>query len=868
MAYTYEEFKKRRAAEKQSVSAADTGSAAKTQRSGYTYDEFKARRQERLRAEEEKKATQPLEDAYREESEQAKSAAEAANNAAKRAGNIRGFASPQARDEYLKNSGYDGLDDLYAKQKEAQEKADFYNQYPTYADLQKYLEEEEKKAQKKAARFTEYTDEAGKAAWEKYQSGVKKDENSDLDNFLFGFSHLSSVNGINPSVLDTKKIDDAKKKYGEPAKDWTDDERLRFAYLNERDPEDAAEYAREINAEHASKVQEEEKAWREDFATSGGGGFIATTAETVFLGGVYGWADYLGMLYDPEFKKYMRGLSPYDASSAGVAKIAEKLNEKGTISEDVPIIGGKGLGDAYQLINSILQSTVYGVIGTLTGSQIMTFIGFFGQAAAGGINEAKAKGATDEQAVIYGTIAGFFEGLFEEVSLDKIWKMSSPTVSHALIKNLLRSSTIEASEEFATTMADAVAEAIILGEKSDLSKEGLLKVLEGAIYDAVAGFVSGAAQGGASTLVKAASTVQAGKNVTPEERASLKENIAKLSETAEGKKKIDIPTDSKFKLINDYTSGAMLEAFADLYGYEGKKNIFGKIKTPYENRIKDALTSFGKTSQMSEEAIKDLTDGFDGTLDADVYAKGFYDYYNAGKSGVSFDKVSTAASGELRGAAAAIAYNDGRIAGIEAGMQKTAATAENVDVVKGTEETAKAGQDVESEASSGRTAISWAFGENGRRVYSGAGAAAPAIYDDAMFRVYADAYAGKSDAAIFETAKKLYGDAVSEDAISDMIEAAIADRAEKKTVKIVRREGKVNFEGVKLNAEEKQALSALAQFAGVDIDFADLGDANGRYADGKITIDANAENPLAVVLGHEAFHRFRELAPSEAENSS
>ena len=131
-------------------------------------------------------------------------------------------------------------------------------------------------------------------------------------------------------------------------------------------------------------------------------------------------------------------------------------------------------------------------------------------AATDAMLKAKERGGTDGQAVSVGILAGVAETLFEEVSLEKLLTAGTPATIVEAIKNIfLRQGFTEASEEVATTIANTITDAMIMGDKSELKqtiqnyinlgysqedaeKLGATKWFEDLAMDALGGFVSGA----------------------------------------------------------------------------------------------------------------------------------------------------------------------------------------------------------------------------------------------------------------------------------------------------------------------------------------------------------------------------------------
>lgn len=93
-------------------------------------------------------------------------------------------------------------------------------------------------------------------------------------------------------------------------------------------------------------------------------------------------------------------------------------------------------------------------------------------AANQGFKQAKAQGATDNQALAYGTLAGAAEGLFEKFSLDNIKAMARTDkkgLSNFFL-NTLKSMGVEGSEEALTQISNDFSEMLVLGDNSTLQQ--------------------------------------------------------------------------------------------------------------------------------------------------------------------------------------------------------------------------------------------------------------------------------------------------------------------------------------------------------------------------------------------------------------
>lgn len=198
--------------------------------------------------------------------------------------------------------------------------------------------------------------------------------------------------------------------------------------------------------------------------------------------------------------------------------VAESLNEfSGTIPENIPVVGGKGLGDLYQLGMSMAESYISGVIAGPVGASIM----LGGSAFASGYNQAMSKGVDHNTALKYGAAQGLAEVIFEYVSLDKLFSESGG----GFLKNVLSQGGVEASEEACTSVANFFTDRWIMGGKSEYElsvkaymddgmteeearKKATWDFVENTAADALGGFISGGGMSAANSAVNKIMTSQ------------------------------------------------------------------------------------------------------------------------------------------------------------------------------------------------------------------------------------------------------------------------------------------------------------------------------------------------------------------------
>ena len=360
---------------------------------------------------------------------------------------------------------------------------------------QKYLEDQEKSKQEAE------TMEEGKTWWEKLLGYLGDTQDTTL-----------------PMATTTEVVKDLREddSYKLPTDDWKAGQKYKFGELYLSNPEEAYKYAIEVN-NSINKAKEEAQikdiqASATDNAWAGAGHTAGALA-----GGMLGLTDFLSDLsYAAAGRETTDDgiISPYEYSQAVTGGIGEHLNEEyGTIDESVPIVGGKGWGDVYGVGYSIADSAISAY--TLGGAG--TLVSYFGKGAAAGVDDAKARGASDGQALLYGTALGVFEGLAEKIGVDNLFKLSSSAALKEMIKNVLKQAGAEGIEEGLTSLLGNIADNVIMQDKSNFDamvlmymsqgmteeeakKQAWMDSVEDIAFDTIAGAVSGGVHAGAHTI--------------------------------------------------------------------------------------------------------------------------------------------------------------------------------------------------------------------------------------------------------------------------------------------------------------------------------------------------------------------------------
>ena len=126
----------------------------------------------------------------------------------------------------------------------------------------------------------------------------------------------------------------------------------------------------------------------------------------------------------------------------------------------------------YQSGMSMADSAAAMAIASMTGAWA-TDILFFSSAGNEAYNDARQRGATQEEALSYGILSGFNEALFEHVSVETFMENfvnSTPALAKNWLAGMASQSFTEASEEVCTEIANIYADMIALGDKSDWVK--------------------------------------------------------------------------------------------------------------------------------------------------------------------------------------------------------------------------------------------------------------------------------------------------------------------------------------------------------------------------------------------------------------
>ena len=391
---------------------------------------------------------------------------------------------------------------------------------------------------------------------------------------------------------------------------WTREERDNFYYLYNGNKDEAQAYARRINDRYAYSDAQAKKEkvgeWASQNFWTGAAGTVASVGMTMTsLADTLDRTREYAATGDVSAKS---NLTPADIGMAMTSAIASSLNEKsGTVNEDIPfvgyLVGGRGLGDLYEMGVSVLNSlaSVYMLGG------VGTYANFFGQASKTAYEEGIQRGLSVDKALTYGYASGVAEVAGEIFSIEHLIKMKNPSSLKGIIKNIFVQGGIEASEESATTLMNTISDAIINGDKSELasnyyaliqagysseeaSQLAISDWTQGIMYDALGGFVSGTVSG----------TIQSGVQGSMTYRGDAQELIdyakSEGADTAAGKRaqKYEKRVQSGKRMTN-YQAGTLTELAQEAVVSKDLDNI--------REAVGKRLSALGENSSALTEAV-------------------------------------------------------------------------------------------------------------------------------------------------------------------------------------------------------------------------------------------------------------------------
>ena len=460
----------------------------------------------------------------------------------------------------------------------------------------------------------------------------------------------------------TGRIQDRREYY--PQEGWTEEQRRLHGYLYATDREKADQYAMAINQQlnyaagkaKAEEITEDgitagEWAKAQGARAAGGVDYLLNVMEYNMEGAVSGNPHITNNNQEASFNQIANAvdtaisnqLNGYDEATGTYTKV---------LDESIPVIGGKGWGDAYQLGMSILQSTFANATG-----KVGTYAIFFGSAAQSAYEDAMERGATQGQALIYGMFNGIAEGLFEAASFGEIKNIATMAADRSSVFAWLRamglSGAIEADEELNTGIADLIIDAAVMCEKSksqqailnymshgmsyeEAWKKAFIDNVDELAYDALGGFVSGSLHGSLYTGVEMA------KDAVTTYQGDARALMQEANEAGvKGAREVGAHEDVKLSNYeaNKLQAGLVKKA-GGIENYTQQRTE--KAKADYKQAEQDFKTIRNalETLEMNSADEAALLSGFrTGNATAQEYAEGVRQAFTAGRIGLSLEQA-------------------------------------------------------------------------------------------------------------------------------------------------------------------------------------------------------------------------------------
>ena len=144
---------------------------------------------------------------------------------------------------------------------------------------------------------------------------------------------------------------------------------------------------------------------------------------------------------------------------------------RGSVSEDMSGIGSFLYNNGMSMADSLATLAIGGATGLHGAADVI----LGGAAASQAITDAYNRGASDSQAMSVGLLYGTAEALFEHISLDKLRMFHTSAAAgkktaKTLVKDMLKQSFVEGSEEVCTDIANVISDAIVMADKSEINR--------------------------------------------------------------------------------------------------------------------------------------------------------------------------------------------------------------------------------------------------------------------------------------------------------------------------------------------------------------------------------------------------------------
>lgn len=174
----------------------------------------------------------------------------------------------------------------------------------------------------------------------------------------------------------------------------------------------------------------------------------------------------------------LNGTDPFTGEKMAVDRYTKSMvpstvtnTIRGSVSDGMSGIGSFLYNTGMSMADSLATLAIGGVTGLHGAADVI----LGGAAASQAITDAYDRGASDSQAMSVGLLYGTAEALFEHVSLDKLRMFHTSAAAgkktvKTLVKDMLKQSFVEGSEEVCTDIANVISDAIVMADKSEINQ--------------------------------------------------------------------------------------------------------------------------------------------------------------------------------------------------------------------------------------------------------------------------------------------------------------------------------------------------------------------------------------------------------------
>ena len=345
---------------------------------------------------------------------------------------------------------------------------------------------------------------------------------------------------------------------GKIMSEMTDEERNTYNYIFDTEGREAAkEYMEILEYNLASRYKEQRTKDAQEMANSGFGGAAAGTAMSIAEGAVsdtggglsfygekflrdIGWADdSLPINYQKTFASSTWSNALQEQVTQNIADSGKDLFTVGGYTFNTGDAGAFLYGTGVSIADNMARNLIFAPFGSAGTLTVMA-----ARVAGQSVNEALSRGATENEAALYGASCAIGEVIGEVAPLDHLLGMvnADPKTGKEWIKAITKQAGLEASGEAITTVWNDLVSAQALGELSDYNmakaeyiqqgmseaeaeKQATKDALHQIFLDALGGAISGVAMGGGASVVNRAVSRASGERAENNIASSLVSDI-------------------------------------------------------------------------------------------------------------------------------------------------------------------------------------------------------------------------------------------------------------------------------------------------------------------------------------------------------